>query len=108
VRSRADSPRVIERLSERENREASNSVQHVVSKGNARSLRVHDYRGAQGGKKLAKLSVRHKRTSKRGLYGVENELCLAMYRHCALSQVTVAKPSRPEDNLLDTAPGLKT
>jgi hypothetical protein len=25
---------------------------------------VHDYRGAQGGKKLAKLSVRRKRTSK--------------------------------------------
>src|SRR5271156_1664393 len=50
----------------RENCEASNSAQHVVSKGNARSLRVHDYRGAQGAKKLAKLSVRHKRNSKRG------------------------------------------
>ena len=48
------------------NCDASNSAQHVVSKGNARSLRVHDYRGAQGGKKLAKLSVRHKRNSKRG------------------------------------------
>jgi hypothetical protein len=65
-RSRTDSPRVIERISERENCEARNSAQHVVSKGNARSLRVHDYRGAQGGKKLAKLSVHHKRNSKRG------------------------------------------
>jgi hypothetical protein len=62
-RSRAYLPRVIERISGRENCEAS-SAQHVVSKGNARTLRVHDYRGAQGGKKLAKLSVRRKRTSK--------------------------------------------
>jgi hypothetical protein len=69
---------------------------------------VHDYRGAQGGKKLAKLSVRHKRTSKRGFPGIDNELCLSTYRHCVLSQVTVGKPSRPEDNLLHTVPDLKT
>ena len=45
---------------------ATNSAQHVVSKGNARSPRLHDYLGGQGRKKLAKLSVHYKRTSKRG------------------------------------------
>jgi Cu/Ag efflux protein CusF len=64
-----------------------------VLKGDARTLRVHDYRGAQGGKKLAKLSVRRKRTSKRG--------------ESILSQVTVDKPSRPEDDPVTGVPSLK-
>ena len=78
-------------LSNAYRREKLRSKQRSARRVNARTLRVHDYRGAQGGKKLAKLSVRRKRNSKRG--------------HSLLSQVTVGTPSRQEDNLVHTVPG---
>lgn len=45
---------------------STNRAQHIVSKGNAGTLRVHDYRGGQGDKELAKLSVRSKKNQQKG------------------------------------------